>query len=92
MNSVQTRTSLRRRRISSGIQERITLRISDSTAARLNKYASRHGLSGAKVAAALLQAIVRKNLYIAVLNRELLIKRRRFGRPIRVVDHGQYPC
>jgi hypothetical protein len=53
-----------------GCGEHLTVQISSSAAARLERYACRRGLSEADVASLLLQAVVRDDLYGAVLDRD----------------------
>jgi hypothetical protein len=55
-------------------QERLTIKLSGSTALRLQQQAGKKGVSGTRYAAALLEAIVRDNLYDAVIDQEAAIR------------------
>jgi hypothetical protein len=52
-------------------QGRLTIKLSGSTAALLLQHAEKQGISGNKFAAALLEAIVRDNLYDAVIDQDV---------------------
>jgi len=54
-----------------GSQERLTIKLSGATAVRLLQQAGKQGVSGTRFAAALLEAIVRDNLYDAVIDQEV---------------------
>jgi predicted HicB family RNase H-like nuclease len=52
--------------------ERLTVRISGNVAVRLEQQAGKQGISGTKFAANLLEAIVRDNLYDAVIDQDVV--------------------
>ena|SRR5258708_15796546 len=55
-----------------GTQGRLTIKLSGDTAVRLQRQAGKQGVSGAKFAVALLEAIVRDNLYNAVIDQDVV--------------------
>jgi hypothetical protein len=52
-------------------QGRLTVKLSGNTAVRLQEQAAKQGISGTRFAAALLEAVVRDNLYDAVIDQEI---------------------
>jgi hypothetical protein len=55
-------------------QGRLTVKLSGDTAVRLQQQAEKQGISGPRFAAALLEAIVRDNLYDAVIDQDVVCR------------------
>ena len=56
-------------------QGRLTIKLCDDTAVLLQQQATKQGISGPRFAAALLEAIVRDNLYDAVIDQDVVGRR-----------------
>jgi hypothetical protein len=83
----QSGISLRRRNLAAprkeSILKRLSFALSDDVAARLQKRAEKKGMTTADFAVALLEAIVRDNLYDAVIDGDIdEFTRRKFKRPL----------
>jgi hypothetical protein len=81
LNSLRVKCSqhgicLRRSKFGTEIrsQARLTIKLSGATALRLQEQAGKQGVSGVQFAAALLEAIVRDDLYDAVIDQEVSVR------------------